>query len=148
MSDNTPNPDPTNTQPQPEPLDPREARRQRREERRAARGGRNEGAWVGGIVLIILGVVFLLQDTGAFSLENWWALFILIPALGAFGRARSKYQEASGRITAGVRSSLIGGLVLTVVAAAFLFNLKWELLGPVLILLAGIALLVNALLPR
>ncbi len=148
MTDNTPNLDPTNTQPQPEPLDRREARRQRLEERRAARGGRGRGAWVGGVILIILGVVFLLQETGTFALENWWALFILIPAVGAFGRAWRHYQDAGGRITAGVRSSLIGGLVLTVVSAAFLFNLDWGLLGPVLILLAGISLLINALLPR
>ena len=148
MSDNTPNPDPTNTQPQPETLDRHAARHQRREERRAARGAGNGGAWVGGVVLIVLGIVFLLQNTGAFSLENWWALFILIPALGAFGRARSNYQDAGGRLTAAVRSALMGGVVLTVVAAAFLFNLNWGLLGPVLILLAGIGLLINGLLPR
>lgn len=148
MSDNTPNPVPTNTQPQPEPLDRREWRRERREERRAARGDRNRGAWVGGVALIILGVVFLLQNTAAFALENWWALFILIPALGAFERAWRHYQEAGGRLTASVRSALLGGLVLIVVAAAFLFNLEWGLLGPVLILLVGIALLINALLPR
>ena len=148
MSDNTPNADPTNTQTQPEPLDRRELRRERREERRAACGDRNRGAWVGGVVLIILGIVFLLQETGAFSLENWWALFILIPAVGAFGRARRHYQDAGGRITAGVRSALIGGLVLIVIAAAFLFNLNWGLLGPVLILLVGVGMLINALLPR
>jgi len=148
MSDNTPNRDSTNTEPQPETLDRHAARHQRREERRAARGGRNGGAWVGGAVLIILGIVFLLQNTGAFSLENWWALFILIPARGAFGRAWRTYQDAGGRITAAVRSALIGGVVLTMVSAAFLFNLNWGLLAPVLILLAGIGLLINGLLPR
>ena len=148
MSDNTPNPDSANTEPQPETLDRREGRRQRREERRAARGAGNGGAWVGGVVLIVLGVVFLLQNTGASSLENWWALFILIPALGAFGRARSNYQDAGGRLTAAVRSALMGGVVLTLVSAAFLFNLNWGLLAPVLILLVGVGLLINALLPR
>ena len=119
----------------------------RREERWAARGGRGSGAWIGGAILIILGLVFLLQNMGAFVLNNWWALFILIPAIGAFGAAWRTYQTAGGRLTAASRGSLISGFVLTMVAAVFLFNLNWTVVGPVLIILAGIALLMNAFLP-
>ncbi len=130
---------------QPEYLDRHERRRRRREERRAGRG--YGGAWIGGTVLIILGVVFLLQNLGAFALENWWALFILIPAVGSFGNAWREYQGAGGYLTPSARGSMIGGLVLTMVAAIFLFNLNWGLLGPILIILAGTAILLNALLP-
>ena len=63
------------------PSDYREARRQRREQRLAdpSRGG----TWVVGIVLIVLGGMFLMRSTGILdiSFENWWALFVLIQRL-------------------------------------------------------------------
>ncbi len=131
----------------PEFMDRREERIRRREERRAARGRSGGGAWVGGAILVIIGIVFLLQNLGAFVLNNWWALFILIPAIGAFVSAWRSYQDAGGRLTAPARGSLIGGLVLTMVTAVFLFNLSWGLVIPLLIILGGIALLLNYYLP-
>jgi len=126
--------------------DPSGERRRWREERRTARAGRSGGGWVGGAILILLGAVFLLQNMGALTLRNWWAIFILLPAAGAFARAWRSFQDAGGRLTAQVRSALIGGLVLTLVAAAFLFELNWGLIGPVLLILAGVVLLVNMIL--
>ena len=122
-----------------------EERMQRRQERWAARSG--SGAWIGGAILIVLGIVFLMQNLGSFYLNNWWALFILIPAIGAFMAAWRTYQAAGGRLTAASRGSMIGGLVLTMIAAIFLFNLNWTWFGPALIILAGIGLLLNATLP-
>jgi hypothetical protein len=139
MNENTPTNTPDNA---PEPLDQFEARRRRREERRAGRA-----PWLGGVILIGLGIIFLLQNFGAPVLNNWWALFILIPAVGAFGNAWRDYQNAGGRLTPSARWSMIVGLILTMVTAVFLFNLDWGLIGPVLIILAGIGLLLNTLLP-
>jgi len=127
----------------PQPLDRRAARRARRAERRAARYG---GAWLVGAALIILGVIFMLQNMGALQLNNWWALFFLLPAAGSFATAYGSYRN-QGRFTATSRGALIGGLVLTALAALFLFDLDWGKLWPVLLILAGIGALVNALLP-
>jgi hypothetical protein len=118
-----------------------EARQQRREERREARAA-GSGAWVGGAILILLGVVFLLQNLSGYRLENWWALFILIPAFGAYANAWRMYQ-AEGALTAGVRGSLFSALMMTLVAAIFLFGLSWSLFGPVLLLLIGFGLLIG-----
>lgn len=145
MNDQPPAQSKDNQQTPPEPLDWREERRLRREERRAGRG--SSGAWFGGAILIILGIIFLLQNMGALALENWWALFILLPAVGAFGNAWRAYQNSGGRLTAPARGSLIGGLVLTMIAAVFLFNLQWGILGPVILILAGIGILLNTFLP-
>jgi hypothetical protein len=131
------------SQSEPQQYDRYETRQERREMRRA---GRNP--WIIGVILIILGVVFLLQNVASLTLiNNWWAVFILIPAVGAFGNAWRTYQGAGGHLTAQTRSSLIGGLILTLVAAVFLFNLNWAILGPVLIILVGIGLFINAALP-
>ncbi len=118
-------------------------RAQRRAERRAAREG---GAWFGGVILIGLGVIFLLQNAGALTLQNWWALFILLPALGSFGAAFTDYR-VSGRFNARARGSLVAGLIFTAVATVFLFNLNFSLLLPAILIVAGIGMLINTVLP-
>jgi hypothetical protein len=144
----------TDDNPEKPPVDPGEQPdepgyrdwREEREERRAQRrsGG---GAWWGGLVLIVLGVIFLLQNMGAAIFSNWWALFILIPAVAAFGAAWRSYQAAGNRLTAPARGSLIGGLVLTAISLGFLFNLNGRLFWPMLIILAGVGIALNAMLP-
>jgi FtsH-binding integral membrane protein len=128
----------------PEPMDRREARRQRRAERLAdpSRGG----SWVAGVILIVLGGAFLMQNMGSyrFPLQNWWALFILIPAVGAFDTAFRTYRNA-GTFTNTARGSLLVGIVLTLVTAIFLFNLSWTYFGPALIILAGLGILFNSM---
>jgi hypothetical protein len=131
---------------QPEFLDRFEERRARRAERRAARGS-GSGAWIGGTILIALGLIILLQNLDLFAFDNWWALFILIPAIGAFGAAWRNYVAAGRRLTGPARGSLLGGLVMTLVAAVFLFGLNWGILGPVLVILVGAGILLNTLLP-
>ena len=135
--------DPTLNSSPSQPIDRRAERRARREERRAARAG---GAWLIGATLIVLGLLFMLQNAGALQLNNWWALFILLPAIGSFATAYGSYRS-QGRLTAAGRGALIGGLVLTAIAAFFLFDLAWGKLWPLLLILAGIGALINALLP-
>ena len=125
------------------PLDRREARRQRRAERLAdpSRGS----AWIVGLILIVLGTMFLMNNTGTFNIpiENWWALFILIPAVGSFDTALRAYRRAGDRLDRVARSSLLVGLVLTFVTIMFLFNISWSFFGPVLLILAGIGLVLT-----
>jgi peptidoglycan/LPS O-acetylase OafA/YrhL len=128
---------------EPEPFDRREARRQRREQRLAdpSRGG----AWVTGLILILLGGMFLLRNTGTFDLplRNWWALFILIPAIGAFDSALRTYRNAGNQLTAPARSSLLVGTVLAFVTIMFLFDVSWTFFGPILIILVGLGIIFN-----
>jgi uncharacterized membrane protein YdbT with pleckstrin-like domain len=125
------------------PLDQREAGHQRRMERRESRGG----SFVFGAILIVLGILFLMQNIGSFDFpfENWWALFILIPAIASFERAYSNYRAADNQFTAGVGGALLSGIVLTLVTAAFLFNFGWTYFGPILIIIAGLGILMNSL---
>jgi cation transport ATPase len=141
---NQQNNQPGNNENQPQYYDRRAARRQRIAERRAMRSG--GGSWILGAVLILVGIFFLLQEYTSFELQNWWAFFILIPAVGAFGNAWRVYRNG-GRLSMPARASLISGFLLTMVAAIFLLNLDWGILGPVLLILAGIGVLVNVVLP-
>ncbi len=116
------------------------------EERRQGRTQRGGGAWVGGAMLILLGLILAGQNMNLLAFENWWALFILLPAIGSFATAWRVYQ-AEGRFTMRARSAAIIGLIFTLAAAMFLLEMDWTTFGPVLLILAGIAILVNALLP-
>jgi hypothetical protein len=108
---------------------------------------RHSGGWIGGTMLIALGLILLLQNMTGFGLHNWWALFILLPAAGAFTTAWSVYQE-TGHFNNAARGSAFGGMVLCLVSATFLFGLNWTIIGPVLLLVAGTAVLLNGVLPQ
>lgn len=128
----------------PEPIDPVEPIQQpaaveKREYRKMW-----HSAWMPGLVLILLGGYFLLQNMGILHLDNWWALFILLPAFGALGTAYSTYVNNGGRFSGAVRGSLVGGIILTLLAAAFLFDLRLDYIWPVFLIVAGLAALVGA----
>lgn len=117
------------------------------QEERPARRGSNNTAWIGGVILIVLGVIFLLQNVRGFYLNNWWALFILIPAFGSFADAWNIYRQ-HGRVSRRVRGALVSGCVFLLITATFLFNWNWGLVLPVLLIIWGITMLLNSLLPE
>jgi len=134
----------TEQSPIPEPghLNRREARRLRREQRLA---DPSQGStWIVGIILIFLGGLFLMRTTGTFNipLTNWWALFILIPAIGALSAAWRTYQT-EGRLTGPARGSLLVGLVLCFITFMFLFEVSWTYVGPILVIAVGVAIILN-----
>jgi putative Mn2+ efflux pump MntP len=98
--------------------------------------------WVGGVILIAIGLIFLVTNLGGFRLDNWWALFILIPAISNFGSAWGNYQ-ANGRFTKSGRGSITGGLILSLIAFTFLFNWSWSVIWPVFLIIGGISALLG-----
>lgn len=73
------------------------------------------GAWIPGLALIGLGVVFLIQNYLGREIHNWWALFILIPVFFTLERGYASLQ--AGRSAEAVAqlwpiSLIIGGLSL------------------------------------
>jgi hypothetical protein len=106
------------------------------------RGNRSSGSVGFAVVLILLGLLFLAQQIGDFSFENWWALFILIPTLSAFGAA-ARIWQGRGRFTFAVWSTFYGGLFPLLVAVMFLFNLDWGDYWPLFIILGGFGMFVG-----
>jgi hypothetical protein len=108
------------------------------------------GSWIGGAALIALGIIFLLQNAGLDIpfLRNWWALFILFPAVSSLTRAWQAYQSNGQRFTGPVSGSLTGGLALMLVAATFLFGLSWSLIWPIFLILAGLGALIKGIASR
>ena len=90
-----------------------------------------------GGALIVIGGLFLLNNLTGFYVQNWWALFILIPALKNLGDAWQNFQH-HGRFTHNTRGSLIGGLILTTVAFTFLLQLNWGFIWPIFLIIIGV----------
>ena len=95
-----------------------------------------------GVLFIALGAAFFAQSYFGLGFRNWWALFILIPAVFAFSTAY--YAWKAGHTTTATSQAAIG-LVITTVAAIFLLDIAWRLAWPFLFLEAGIGLLLPRL---
>ncbi len=104
---------------------------------------KNRNNAVLGGILILIGSIFLLQNMTNFNIGNWnwWALFILIPALGSLSRAWAVYRT-EGQANEAVRGPLVGGVVLLLVTSMLLFNLSWGMLWPLFLIIFGVAALI------
>lgn len=104
----------------------------------------------GGLSLIVLGGVVFLLSVLNISFENWWALFILLPALAMFGGGLAFPRKENGhfdhaqyqRFSFASRLFFGLGLVPLVVAGMFLLNLDWSVWWPLMIVTPGLSLLI------
>lgn len=118
-----------------------------REIRRSQYGSLGWGSWIGGAILILLGLIFLLQTMGIVSLQNWWALFLLIPAAACFVGAWGIYT-AMGSFTWPARSSAIVGLIFTGLAISLLLGIGGTVILPLVLIGIGVSILLATLGPR
>ncbi|MCP4517988.1 MAG: hypothetical protein GY824_22505, partial [Delftia sp.] len=95
-----------------------------------------------GLVFILVGA-FLLART-VFDLNigawHWWALLILIPAIGSLDDAWRRYRDA-GRLNASVRGPLVGSAMLLLLTAIFFFGLSWSATWPLFLIIIGVGTL-------
>lgn len=123
----------------------RQTRRQRIANRRANRAAGGLG-WIAGALLIAIGVLLLLQTSGLLPpLTNWWALFLLLPAVGCFSAALGVYRRDGSRRTGESLGLLVAGLLFTGLAAVFFFELNIAIYGPIFMIVAGLLLLLRLL---
>ena len=95
-----------------------------------------------GLLLILAGTAFL-GAAQFFNRENWWAVFILLPALGLLGAAALAASLARGAFTSWARLALGAGLVVLAVALMFTLDLDWGVAWPVMVIVPGLALMLN-----
>ena len=104
---------------------------------------RGDNRWLGGVVLISIGLFLLLGNILPFAFfGNWWAIFILIPAFYSFQRAWRAYQQ-DGAMSPRVRSNLVGGMMVGAVGFIFLFGLNLGRWWPVLLIIGGVGILLR-----
>ncbi len=114
-------------------------------EARESRPRRDRGttSWIVGVVLILLGVAFILQNAGFVTLAgNWWALFIYLASAASLVNTWRSYRT-EGEFGSAATGSLIWGLVLAVVATILFFNLAWDLWWPTVLVAVGAGMVVG-----
>jgi hypothetical protein len=104
----------------------------------------DSSSWSWGVVLILLGAVFLLRNMGIdfLRVDNWWAIFILAPGLSMMAKS-FKYFRAKNRFSKGARTRGLLGLLLSAFAVSLMFGIDMVILGPVLLVGFGIYLLLK-----
>jgi hypothetical protein len=121
----------------------RELRREERHRRHDARG-RGGAPWIGGLILIAIGVVFLLKNYGFPVPHNWWAVFLFIPALAALGSAWTIWRR-EGHLTSAASGALVGGIILAGLGVSFLAGFDWSQLWPVILIVLGLVVVLGGL---
>ena len=111
---------------------------------RSRRHAGETGSWIAGVILILLGVAFMLERSGIFTLTgNWWSIFIYLGAFAGFANAWRSYRAGRGFDSA-AGGSLTWGLVLTVVATIFMLDLEWNMWWPAILIAVGVGMVLSS----
>ena len=97
-----------------------------------------------GLLLIAIGAFALLRELTDLRLENWWALFILIPGVASLWGAMEAFWRDRA-LTQAVRGGLIGACFPVAVALIFLLDASWADWWPVFVILPGLGMISGAL---
>lgn len=97
---------------------------------------------VGGLLLILIGAIFLFRGSDLLFFDNWWALFIAIPGAVGLFRAWNLYEKR-GKLDSTILGIVTGSLFPLLVAAIFLLELDWGTVWPLFLVLAGLSILAN-----
>lgn len=101
--------------------------------------------WVG-LVLIGGGTIVLLNQSGLLSFElNWWAFFILIPAIGSFSSAYNRYRATNNLFDMSVMMPALIGLFMIGLMFNLLsgngWNFNWNLFWPIMLIIIGLGMI-------
>ena len=118
---------------------------EKREKQEKGRRGDLAGAITGGLVLILLGILFYFSTMGTYPVNygNFWQYFLI--GLGAILILQGIIRYAERRVpNAG---SFIGGAVLILIGAAFVSSNNFDL-WPLILVVLGIAAIASAFTAR
>jgi cation transport ATPase len=118
---------------------------EKNEKHEKGRGGDLAGALTGGLILILLGLLFYLAQSNLLSItwSNWWAyllvgigVILIIQGIIRYGQHGYLFQ-----------GSFIGGAILIIIGLAFVSN--WgAYFWPLVLVILGVAAIVSALVGR
>ncbi len=102
----------------------------------------NNGRLVFATVLILVGLALSVGILTGYTLDNWWALFMLIP-VGTMSMEMWQDYQKNGRLSKKTSGLIIPITILSVIVAIFLFNLSWSIIWPVSFIAVGTSILLG-----
>jgi hypothetical protein len=98
-----------------------------------------------GIAIVFIGLILLAKNLGYefffLNYNNWWAVFILVAAVGPLTSAFSHYQKSGFGYS--VANHLVSAGAIIFIALLFLLDLRWQLWWPMFIIIGGLYLITN-----
>ena len=95
----------------------------------------------GGLILILLGVLFLLATMDVISWGDWWAYFLF--GLGVILILEAVIRSSSPSFRQHLTGRLIAGIVLMLIGGSFILGMThW---WPIIIIGVGVALVISTL---
>ena len=95
----------------------------------------------GGLILILLGVLFLLSEMGRIGWSDWWAYFLV--GLGAIFIVEALLKATTAEGRKGASGKVIAGLILIVIGGAHLVGFQeW---WPLILIAVGVGVLISGL---
>lgn len=94
----------------------------------------------GGLILILLGVLFLLTEMDRISWADWWAYFLV--GLGGIFLIEALLRAGSAEGRRGLGGRLIAGIILAIIGGAHLIG--FEEWWPLVLIAVGIGVLISA----
>lgn len=104
--------------------------------------------WAAGFALVVIGIMFLLQNAGEpEGIRNTWAMALAIPVAITAATAWVLYRRAGKTLTRAAAGALTASFVLVAVGVILALGLAWEHTWPLLMITAGMSLLAQAMVP-
>ena len=97
---------------------------------------------LGGVLLMSVGVFFLSRVT-LFKNDNWWSVFIFLPALGLLWSAGLMHHFSQGAFNFWVRLHLSMGCIILAVALIFALDLNWAYAWSLMLIVPGLTIFLN-----
>ena len=106
---------------------------------------RSSNLWMG-LIFIFGGIAVLLNQFDLLPFElNWWALFILLPAVGFLSRAYNRFRSGGDVFSMDIAMTALIGLIMAALSFSLLvggaWNFNWSLLWPMIIILIGLSMI-------
>jgi hypothetical protein len=95
----------------------------------------------GGLILILLGVLFLMSEMGRVSWTDWWAYFLV--GLGGIFLLEALIRSFSAESRRGVGGRVVAGLILAVIGGSHLIG--FEEWWPLVLIAVGVGVLISAI---
>ncbi|RIK32619.1 MAG: hypothetical protein DCC56_02060 [Anaerolineae bacterium] len=107
--------------------------------------GFSSNLWIG-LAFIGGGALILLNQTGLLSIQfNWWALFILFPAIGSLSSAYNRYRATNNLFDMGVMMPALIGLFMLGLMVNLLsgngWDFNWNLFWPAIMIIMGLGMI-------
>jgi len=99
-----------------------------------------------GLIFIFGGIAVLLNQFDLLPFElNWWALFIMLPAVGFLSRAYNRFRSGGDVFSMDIAMTALIGLIMAALSFSLLvgaaWNFNWSLLWPMIIILIGLSMI-------